>query len=54
MQGDRDVVRPEHAIELFRLISNSQLAIFPGSDHFIMSTGPEKVLEALVPFLDAP
>jgi pimeloyl-ACP methyl ester carboxylesterase len=54
MQGDRDGVRPEHAVELFRLIPNSQLAIFPGGDHFIMFTSPEKVISALLPFLDAP
>ena len=30
LSGDADVVRPEHAVEMFRLISNSQLAILPG------------------------
>jgi pimeloyl-ACP methyl ester carboxylesterase len=28
--GDRDVITPEHAIELHRQIANSQLAILPG------------------------
>lgn len=28
--GDRDVVTPEHAAEMHRLISNSRLAIIPG------------------------
>lgn len=28
--GDRDVVRPEHAVELYRRIPRAQLAIFPG------------------------
>lgn len=28
--GDRDVVTPEHAVELYRLIANSRLAILPG------------------------
>lgn len=28
--GDKDVVTPEHAVEMHRLISNSQLAIIPG------------------------
>lgn len=28
--GDRDVITPEHAIEMHRLIANSQLAIIPG------------------------
>lgn len=28
--GDKDVITPEHAIEMHRLIANSQLAIIPG------------------------
>jgi len=28
--GDRDVITPEHAIEMHRLIDNSELAIIPG------------------------
>jgi len=28
--GDKDVITLEHAIEMHRLISNSQLAIIPG------------------------
>lgn len=28
--GDKDVITPEHAIEMHRLITNSQLAIIPG------------------------
>lgn len=31
--GDRDVVLPEHAAELSRLIAGSQLAVLPGTDH---------------------
>lgn len=29
--GDRDVIRPEHAIELSRLLSNGRLCILPGT-----------------------
>jgi pimeloyl-ACP methyl ester carboxylesterase len=53
-QGDRDVARPEHAVEMYRLIPNSQLAIFPGGDHFLLWTNPEKVLVPVAEFLDAP
>ena len=52
MMGDRDAVRPEHAVEMYRLIPNSQLAIFPGSDHFLVYTGPDRLLSTLLPFLD--
>ena len=51
--GDRDGVRPEHAVETFRLIPNSQLAILPGGDHFTLFTASERVLSVLVPFLEA-
>lgn len=29
--GDKDVITPEHALEMHRMISNSQLAIIPGA-----------------------
>jgi pimeloyl-ACP methyl ester carboxylesterase len=54
MMGDRDAVRPEHAVEMYRLIPNAQLAIFPGGDHFLLFTGPDKALAILTPFLNAP
>lgn len=53
IMGDHDVVRLEHAVEVFRLIPHSQLAIIPG-DHFLLFMNSEKVLSALLPFLDAP
>ena len=28
--GDKDVITPEHALEMHRLIANSELAIIPG------------------------
>ena len=52
--GDRDGVRPEHAVEMFRLIPNAQLAVFPGGDHFLLWTSPDKVLSPIAAFLDAP
>ena len=52
--GDRDGVRPEHAVEMFRLIPNSQLAMFPGADHFLIFQNPDKLLPVVVAFLDAP
>jgi pimeloyl-ACP methyl ester carboxylesterase len=52
--GDRDGVRPEHAVEMFRLIPNAQLAVFPGADHFLLWQSPEKLLSTIAAFLDAP
>jgi pimeloyl-ACP methyl ester carboxylesterase len=53
-QGDRDFIRPEHAVEMFRLIPNAQLAVFPGADHFLIFQAPEKLFPTVVAFLDAP
>lgn len=52
--GDRDGVRPEHAVEMFRLIPNAKLAVFPGGDHFLLWTSPATVLVPVAAFLDAP
>jgi pimeloyl-ACP methyl ester carboxylesterase len=52
--GDRDGVRVEHAVEMFRLIKNSQLAVFPNADHLALWLSPEKVLPTIAAFLDAP
>jgi pimeloyl-ACP methyl ester carboxylesterase len=54
MLGDRDVVRLEHAVEMFRLIPNSRLAVFPGGDHFLLFSSPDTVLAPVAAFLDAP
>jgi pimeloyl-ACP methyl ester carboxylesterase len=51
MQGDRDAVKAEHAVAMMRLIPGSQLAIFPGGDHFILYKRPAKVVEILIEFL---
>jgi pimeloyl-ACP methyl ester carboxylesterase len=46
--GDRDVIRLEHAIEMFRIIKNAQLAVFPGTDHSIT----DRNLETIAAFLN--
>jgi pimeloyl-ACP methyl ester carboxylesterase len=68
--GDADVVRLEHAVEMFRLLgggamgdlagfSKSQLAVLPGTAHFIppgsgVMDRAEWLLAMIHPFLDAP
>lgn len=52
--GDRDGVRVEHAVEMFRQIPNSELAVFPGADHFLIMQSPEKLLPVIAAFVDAP
>jgi pimeloyl-ACP methyl ester carboxylesterase len=34
--GDADVMRPEHAVELFRLLPHVRLAVLPGTDHMAL------------------
>ena len=52
MMGDRDMVSPEHAVEMYRQIPEARLAVFPGADHFLILSDPRRVLATLVPFLD--
>jgi len=64
--GDSDLVRPEHAVEMFRLLGggvfgdtpaglpNSQLAILPGTSHVTVVARTDLLLAIIPPFLDAP
>ena len=52
--GDTDVVRPEHAVALTRLLLHAQLAILPGTDHAIMITRVDWLVPMVEAFLNAP
>ncbi|WP_433663497.1 alpha/beta fold hydrolase [Nocardia sp. CA-128927] len=64
--GDSDIIRPEHAVEMFRLfgggvmgdtpagLPNAQLAILPGTSHITLVHRPELLLPIIPAFLDAP
>ena len=52
--GDRDWLRLEHVLELFRLIPNAQLAVIPDAGHFLLYTEPGRLLPVVEAFLDAP
>jgi pimeloyl-ACP methyl ester carboxylesterase len=64
--GDADLPRPEHAVEMFRLLGgggfgdtpaglpNSQLAILPGTSHVTAAYRADLLLAIIPPFLDAP
>lgn len=65
MIGDADIVRPEHAVEMFRLFGgggsggtgpmpSSRLAVIPGADHMSFMTSAEVWLPMVTNFLDAP
>lgn len=53
INGDRDVVRPEHAVALMRLLPGAELAILPGTDHMAMMTRADWLVPAITHFLDA-
>lgn len=63
--GDSDIVRPEHVVEMFRLLGggvagdlvglpNSQLAVLPGTTHISLVHRAELLLPMITQFLDAP
>jgi pimeloyl-ACP methyl ester carboxylesterase len=54
MVGDADIVRPEHAVEMFRLIPHAQLAVVPLSDHFAPIQRSDWVVPMLRTFFEAP
>ena len=63
--GDSDIVRPEHAVEMFRLLGGgvagdvvglprSQLAVLPGTTHVTLVERADWLLSMITAFLDAP
>jgi len=54
MIGDSDIVRPEHAVQMFRLLPHAQLAILPGSDHFLPMQRSDWAVSMIEAFLNAP
>jgi pimeloyl-ACP methyl ester carboxylesterase len=63
--GDADIIRPEHAVELFRLrgggvpgdfvpMPPAQLAILPGTTHMMLIARTEWLGSMVPAFLDAP
>jgi pimeloyl-ACP methyl ester carboxylesterase len=55
MTGDADIVRLEHTLELFHLLTRSQLAVLPGANHFsYLMERPDWLLAMISAFLDAP
>lgn len=54
MVGDRDFVRVEHAVDTFRAIPSSELAVIPDAGHFTLYSEPEKVIPIVRHFLEKP
>ncbi len=63
--GDSDIVRPEHVVEMFRLLGGgvvgdlvglprSQLAVLPGTTHVTLVDRAEWLVSMITAFLNAP
>jgi pimeloyl-ACP methyl ester carboxylesterase len=62
--GDSDIVRPEHAVEVFRLLggvpeniaslSQSQLAVLSGATHVSVVDRSDWLIQMILEFLDTP
>lgn len=51
--GDGDVMRPEHAVETFRILPHARLAVLPGTDHMAVMTRASWLATMVGEFLDA-
>jgi pimeloyl-ACP methyl ester carboxylesterase len=54
MIGDADIVRPEHAVAMFRVLPHAQLAILPATDHMTFVKKAEPAASMITTFLDTP
>jgi pimeloyl-ACP methyl ester carboxylesterase len=53
MIGDADIVRPEHAVEMFRLHQHARLAVLPGASHFTPMQRPDWIVSMTRAFFNA-
>ncbi len=51
LAGDDDLMSLEHTVELFRSIPNAELAIVPGTSHFLAMEKPDTVNRLILDFL---
>jgi pimeloyl-ACP methyl ester carboxylesterase len=54
MIGDGDIVRPEHAVEMFRQLPRARLAVLPGTDHVTILQRADWQVSMIEAFLSAP
>ncbi len=50
VQGDNDIVKPEHSVALHQAIKGSQLCIIPAASHFILYEKPELLSQIAIEF----
>jgi pimeloyl-ACP methyl ester carboxylesterase len=52
--GDHDIVRPEHAVLMLRLLPHASLAVLPGTDHMTILKRADWLAAMIDAFLEAP
>ena len=52
--GDADIVRPEHALELVRLLPHAHLSVLPATDHAALVRRADWLVPEIETFLGAP
>ncbi len=52
--GDHDIVRPEHAVLMFHLLPNAELAILPNTNHMTIVNRADWIVSMVGTFLSAP
>ncbi len=48
--GDRDIVKPEHGLEMHRLIKGSQYCVLPNTSHAVFTEKPELINKIALDF----
>ncbi len=54
MSADRDVIKEEHTLDIYRHIPKANLCIFPGETHWITSTNPGLFNSTVMRFFSEP
>ena len=52
VQGDKDDINIDHAVELHRMIPGSQLCILPNTAHEVFSERPELISDLAMDFFE--
>jgi pimeloyl-ACP methyl ester carboxylesterase len=52
VQGDNDIVKPEHAVKLYQSIKGSQFCIIPAASHFVLMEKPETLNQIAIEFFE--
>jgi len=48
--GDRDIIKPEHGLEMHRLIKGSQYCVLPNTSHAVFRESPDLINKITLDF----